>query len=121
MDVKSIGKSTYKAGAAMDSLAKTDDMLAVIGIIMLLGVIVSSYGAFWQGRLAQASYNDECKCEKPSEEKSAKKNTSFFLIAGELRQREFFNGSFYRTLFIPKLQTSSPFIVWAYISMCRHL
>lgn len=65
----------------MDSLAKTDDMLAVIGIIMLLGVIVSSYGAFWQGRLAQASYNAECKCEKPKEGEVIKRKNGFFLIA----------------------------------------
>lgn len=68
----------------MDSLAKTDDMLAVIGIIMLLGVIVSSYGAFWQGRLAQASYNDECKCEKPKEGQSEKNNNRFFYIAAAI-------------------------------------
>lgn len=80
MDVKNIGKSTYQAGAAMDSLAKTDDMLAVIGIIMLLGVIVSSYGAFWQGRLAQASYNSECKCEDPKNGKVAKKKNGFLWI-----------------------------------------
>lgn len=63
MNVKSVGSATMKASSAVDSLARTDDMLAVIGIIMLVGVIVSSYGAFWQGRLAAAQFKDKCSCE----------------------------------------------------------
>jgi len=63
MNVKSVGSATMKAGNALESLGRTDDMLAVIGIIMLVGVIVSSYGAFWQGRLAAAQFKDKCSCE----------------------------------------------------------
>ena len=66
MTVKSVGTASMKASSAVDSLARTDDMLAVIGIIMLVGVIVSSYGAFWQGRLAAAQFRDQCSC-KPGE------------------------------------------------------
>ncbi len=63
MNVKSVGSATMKAGNALESLGRTDDMLAVIGIIMLVGVIVSSYGAFWQGRLAAAQFKDQCSCK----------------------------------------------------------
>lgn len=58
--VRDLGASAFKTNQAMESLAKTDDMLAFIGIIMLAGVIVSSYGAYWQGKYAKASYNNEC-------------------------------------------------------------
>jgi prolipoprotein diacylglyceryltransferase len=59
--VSDLGKSTFKVNSAIDSLAKTDDMLAIIGFIMLLGVIVSAYGSWWQGNLARKQYNEECK------------------------------------------------------------
>ena len=49
-----------RAGNALESLGRTDDMLAVIGVIMLAGVLVSSYGAFWQGRLAAAQFKQQC-------------------------------------------------------------
>ena len=81
MDVKSIGAASMKAGSAVDSLARTDDMLAIIGIIMLLGVVVSSYGAFWQGRLAKAQFNYECN--KPTEEQNEeadKRKTTAYII-----------------------------------------
>ena len=64
MDAKGFAKSAAKFDA-LGSLARTDDMLAVIGIIMLVGVIVSSYGAFWQGRLASAQYKKECTTSSP--------------------------------------------------------
>lgn len=56
-----LGKSTFKVGNAVEALAKTDDMLAIIGFIMLLGVIVSAYGSWWQGNLARKQYKEECK------------------------------------------------------------
>ena len=57
MDFKSVGASAFKINQAAESLAKTDDMLAVLGIIMLMGVIISAYGSFWQGRLASLQYH----------------------------------------------------------------
>ena len=77
--IKELGSSSYKATAAMDSLAKTDDMLAVIGFIMLAGVIVSSYGAYWQGKYARASYKKECTLEALSANEKAK-NRNYILI-----------------------------------------
>lgn len=71
--IKSVGTASMKASNAVESLARTDDMLAVIGIIMLVGVIVSSYGAFWQGRLAAAQFKDQCSC-KPGEVAQAEQN-----------------------------------------------
>ena len=65
MDIKKVGSSIAKVNNSLESLARTDDMLAVIGIIMLVGVIVSSYGAFWQGRLASAQFKKECSATSP--------------------------------------------------------
>ena len=73
MNIKSVGTASMKAGNALESLGRTDDMLAVIGIIMLAGVIVSSYGAFWQGRLAAAQFKDQCSC-KPGEVAQTEQN-----------------------------------------------
>ena len=44
-------------GEVMTSLARTDDILAVIGIIILIGISISSYGTFWQGVLAREQYD----------------------------------------------------------------
>jgi membrane protein DedA with SNARE-associated domain len=84
--IKELGASTMKTQNALDSLAKTDDMLAVIGIIMLVGVLVSSYGAYWQGKYAQATYNNECDCKKPDDttkpESFFKKNKKMIWFVG---------------------------------------
>jgi predicted histidine transporter YuiF (NhaC family) len=81
MNVKSLGKSAAKFDA-LGSLARTDDMLAVIGLIMLVGVIISSYGAYWQGRLAAAQYNKECSqsSQATSQEEELAKNRRFTII-----------------------------------------
>ena len=68
--VSNLGKSTFKVNSAIDSLAKTDDMLAIIGFIMLLGVIVSAYGSWWQGNLARKQYKEECSPKEIKDEKS---------------------------------------------------
>jgi len=65
MNIKSVGSSVTKFNQGIESLARTDDMLAFIGIIMLFGVIISAYGAFWQGRLAAAQYKHECSATQP--------------------------------------------------------
>ena len=41
---------------ALKSLAKTDNLLVALNIVMLVGVIATIYGAYWQGRYAKASY-----------------------------------------------------------------
>jgi hypothetical protein len=41
---------------ALSALAKTDDILAIIGVIILGGVVISAYGAYWQGKVAQAQF-----------------------------------------------------------------
>jgi|688.fasta_scaffold38852_5 cytoskeletal protein RodZ len=81
MNVKDIGKSAAKFDA-LGSLARTDDMLAVIGIIMLVGVIISSYGAYWQGRLASAQYKKECTSLSPplSNGEEESKNRRFTIL-----------------------------------------
>ena len=48
-------------GEALKSLAKTDNLLVALNIIMLVGVVASIYGAFWQGRYAKLSYEKESK------------------------------------------------------------
>lgn len=58
--VKGFGQSTIKVGNAIEALGRTDDMLALIGFIMLLGVFFSSFGSYWQGVLARDEYNKEC-------------------------------------------------------------
>lgn len=52
---------------ALESLARTDDILALIGVIMIIGVIVSAYGSFWQGRYAKASFNNQCSSSSPTQ------------------------------------------------------
>lgn len=44
---------------ALKSLAKTDNLLVALNIIMLVGVLASIYGAYWQGRYARASYKKD--------------------------------------------------------------
>lgn len=78
--VGNFGKSTFKVGNAVEALAKTDDMLAVIGFIMLLGVIVSAYGSWWQGNLARKQYNEECKPNVVKDEKENKSRTVLYMI-----------------------------------------
>jgi hypothetical protein len=59
--VKGFGSSTLKVGNALEALGRTDDMLAVIGVIMLLGVFFSSFGSYWQGVLARDEYYKVCE------------------------------------------------------------
>lgn len=44
---------------ALKSLAKTDNLLVVLNIVMLVGVIATIYGAYWQGKYAKASYKKD--------------------------------------------------------------
>lgn len=62
---------------AFEALAKTDDILAVIGIIILLGVVISAYSAYWTGRVAQAQYNKEFSKDKDKDNK--KKNAALII------------------------------------------
>jgi len=87
-----MGASAFKVNQAAESLAKTDDMLAVLGIIMLFGVIISAYGSFWQGRLAAAQFRQECSAGTAGQSAATEKNktlrytviitTSVLLIIG---------------------------------------
>lgn len=43
-------------GEALKSLAKTDNLLVALNIVMLVGVIATIYGAYWQGKYAKNSY-----------------------------------------------------------------
>ncbi len=61
--VGGIGKDTLMP-EALKSLARTDDILAVIGIIMLAGVIVGMYGSYWQGKAAKEQYQSDVKNKK---------------------------------------------------------
>lgn len=74
MNVKSLGSSAMKVSQSMESLARTDDMLAVLGIIMLVGVIISAYGSFWQGRLASAQFKNQCSASQPPVSAQEEKN-----------------------------------------------
>ena len=78
--VGDLGKSTFKVGNAVEALAKTDDMLAIIGFIMLLGVIVSAYGSWWQGNLARKQYNEECKPNDIKDEKENSARTVLYMV-----------------------------------------
>ena len=80
MDVKDFGKSAAKFDA-LGSLARTDDMLAVIGIIMLMGVIVSAYGSFWQGRLASSQFKQQCAGPVPTTPSVEQNKTTKYTIA----------------------------------------
>lgn len=85
--IKSVGASAIKLNQGIESLARTDDMLAVIGIIMLVGVFVSSFGAFWQGKLAKAQFKNQCSAENPPADdgvKSSKRYTAIMTITGIL-------------------------------------
>lgn len=81
MEVKHVAEG-MASGDAMRSLGRTDDMLAVIGIIMLLGVIISSYGEYWQGVYAKASYKNQCNCPGSSVQQGEdhKKLTTEYII-----------------------------------------
>jgi hypothetical protein len=46
-------------------------MLAVLGIIMLFGVIISAYGSFWQGRLASAQFKNQCSATNATQNQAA--------------------------------------------------
>jgi len=41
------------------SLARTDDILALIGVIILIGTIAEAFGGYWQGVLAKNQYIKE--------------------------------------------------------------
>lgn len=80
-------KATLKAASkgmvtnpAFEALAKTDDILAIIGIIILAGVVISAYGAYWQGRVAQAQFNRDFVAEKDKQKSKGKSMTA--LIVG---------------------------------------
>jgi len=66
-----LGKATFKVGNAIEAIGKTDEMLAVIGVIMIVGVIVSAYGSLWQGNLAKKQYKQECSPNMIPEEKKS--------------------------------------------------
>ena len=60
MGVKSIAMKAARVDDAIMALGRTDNVLAVIGVILMSGVIASAYGAIWQGRLAQKQFNEQC-------------------------------------------------------------
>ena len=66
---------------AIESLARTDDMLALIGIILLLSIIVEGYGGFWRGVKAKKEYEHLCETDK---HKKKKNHLQIFLVAGFL-------------------------------------
>lgn len=78
--IKSVGASAMKVNQSLESLARTDDMLAVLGLIMLAGVIISAYGSFWQGRLAQAEFRGRCSAEPNQALEDEHKKTVRFTI-----------------------------------------
>ena len=80
MNVKSVGASAIKVNQSLESLARTDDMLAVLGLIMLAGVIISAYGSFWQGRLAQAEFRGRCSTQPNETEQDEHQKTVRFTI-----------------------------------------
>jgi hypothetical protein len=63
---------------ALEALARTDDLLALIGIVILGGVIVSAYGAYWQGKIAKASY------KKDFAKGSKEKDNTMIVVAGSV-------------------------------------
>ena len=83
MTISGLGKTSMKVGNAVESLAKTDDMLAIIGVIMLLGVVFSAYGSLWQGLLASKQYKEECSPNIIQKESNSKK-IAIALIGGVL-------------------------------------
>ena len=44
---------------ALKSLAKTDNLLVALNVIMFVGVVASIYGAYWQGKYAKYSYEKD--------------------------------------------------------------
>lgn len=78
--LKSLGTQAMRVNQAAESLAKTDDMLAILGIIMLLGVGISAYGSFWQGRLAAAQFKGQCSAEQQQQIED-KKTTRFMIVS----------------------------------------
>jgi membrane protein YqaA with SNARE-associated domain len=68
---------------AMDSLAKTDDMLAIIGAIVLAGTVIGAYGSYWQGRHAKAEYEKNLTGKTDTLDK-AKKKTQNALLFGSI-------------------------------------
>lgn len=77
-----IGKATFKVGNAIEAIGKTDEMLAVIGVIMIIGVIVSAYGSLWQGNLARKQYKEECTPESmPKETKTIWQTVALMVVA----------------------------------------
>lgn len=69
-----------KLNQAAESLAKTDDMLAVLGFIMLAGVFISSYGSLWQGRLAEAEFKGRCVVNPKQQQQIEDKKTTRFIV-----------------------------------------
>ncbi len=49
---------------ALKSIAKVDDILAVIGIFVFAGVVVGLYSSYWQAKLAKAQYTRDFKEDK---------------------------------------------------------
>lgn len=78
--IKSVGASALKVNQSLESLARTDDMLAVLGLIMLAGVIISAYGSFWQGRLASAQFKNQCTTEPSQSQQNEHQKTVRFTI-----------------------------------------
>jgi hypothetical protein len=46
-------------GEALKSLARTDNLLVVLNVVMLVGVIATIYGAYWQGKYAKYNYEKD--------------------------------------------------------------
>jgi predicted histidine transporter YuiF (NhaC family) len=80
MDVRKLGSSVSKVNGSLESLARTDDMLAVIGLIMLFGVIISAYGSFWQGRLAASQFKQQCSTDPNTQNAVEQKKTIKYTI-----------------------------------------
>lgn len=78
--IKSVGASAMKVNQSLESLARTDDMLAILGLIMLAGVIISAYGSFWQGRLAQAEFKGKCSADPTQSTQDEHKKTIRFTV-----------------------------------------
>jgi hypothetical protein len=82
--VGNIGTATFKVGNAIEAIGKTDEMLAVIGVIMIVGVIVSAYGSLWQGNLAKKQYKQECSPNIIPEEKKSMWQTVGLMVLAAL-------------------------------------
>lgn len=82
-DLKQAVGRNMVSNPAFDSLAKTDDMLAIIGVIILAGTVVGAYGSYWQGRVAQSQYNKEFVGKEDTVEQ-AKRKTQKALLLGSI-------------------------------------